>query len=189
MWHVNFYSNQFNSFDVVTSLRAYPCQQATLTSLYASKFTKLLRNQLSSYPKQRWSSYCGATVWCVCYAMSCVLCSFRRTGACCSLCCSDLWYTKLMWSTLGQNVCGKPCPVLFLPAAAALVVDVAGRCIQLPSLVSTPWAPPLIVQLNIAVSRSLEKALCTPASRFCRGGVSQIYVALGDIVWGCSVYS
>ena len=124
-------------------------------------------------------------LWChgVVCVLRHVLCSvfFQETGACCSLCCSDLWYTKLMWSTLGQNVCGKPCPVLFLPAAA-LVVDVAGPCIQLPSLVSTPWAPPLIVQLNIAVSRSLEKALCTPASMFCRGGVSQIYVALGDIV-------
>ena len=146
------------------------------------KIYKIAEKPVFLLSMQRWSFYCGPTVWCVCYAMSCVLCSFRRTGACCSLCCSDLWYTKLMWSTLGQNVCGKPCPVLFLPAAAALVVDVAGRCIQLPSLVSTPWAPPLIVQLNIGVSRSLAKALCTPASRFCRGGVSQIYVALGDIV-------
>ena len=87
------------------------------------------------------------------HVLSC-LCSFRSTGGCCSLWCTDVWYAKLMWSTLGHIVCGEPCPVLFL--AAALVVDVARRCIQVPSLVSTPWAPPLIV-VNIAVSRSLKK--------------------------------
>ena len=78
MWHVNFYSNELNSFDVVTSLRAYPCQQPNPNFSLRLKIYKIAEKPLIPLSKQRWSSYCGATVWCVCYAMSCVLCSFRR---------------------------------------------------------------------------------------------------------------
>ena len=125
-----------------------------------------------------------------------VLFVFFQDPCCVHVVCFGVWicgYAKLMWSTLGHNVwyamscpisstsnhgCGTACAcacacgmallvALLVFVLVALALLVARRCIQVPSLVSTPWAPSSLCNCGEhCCQQKNEKALHTPVSMF-----------------------